>query len=109
MPTRDGIRFLTWYDYRTRFGTAGALFDRVAFRPLIGWATAWSFDRLRLWLEEGIDPALAMRQSLVHCVARAGLALVFAYQGLVAEIARSDIATKWRCCSIPAWPPITSK
>jgi|SRR5207302_579703 len=44
IPTRDGVRFLTWYDYRTRFGAAGAVFDRVVFRPLIGWATAWSFD-----------------------------------------------------------------
>src|SRR6185369_7100234 len=40
IPTPDGVRFLTWYDYRTRFGAAGALFDRVVFRPLIGWATA---------------------------------------------------------------------
>jgi hypothetical protein len=86
IPTRDGIRFLTWYDYRTRFGWVGALFDRCAFRPLIGWATAWSFDRLRLWLEEGIDPALAMRQTIVHFVARAGLALVFAYQGLAPKL-----------------------
>ena len=53
IPTADGIRFLTWYDYRTRFGAAGAQFDRLIFRPLIGWATAWSFDRLRLWLEAG--------------------------------------------------------
>ena len=47
IPTQDGIRFLTWYDYRTRFGAAGALFDRLIFRPLLAWATAWSFDRLR--------------------------------------------------------------
>ncbi|MGH9419716.1 MAG: hypothetical protein ACRD3J_07070 [Thermoanaerobaculia bacterium] len=40
IPTKDGIVFLTWYDYRTRFGAVGALFDRLAFRPLIGWATA---------------------------------------------------------------------
>ena len=31
VPTPDGIRFLTWYDYRTRFGRAGAVFDRVVF------------------------------------------------------------------------------
>lgn len=64
IPTNDGIRFLTWYDYRTRFGPLGALFDRSIFRPLIGWATAWSFDRLRLWLEQGVDPARAMRHTL---------------------------------------------
>lgn len=63
IPTPDGIRFLTWYDYRTRFGAVGAHVDRVIFRPLIGWATAWSFERLRLWLEEGIHPAHQHRYS----------------------------------------------
>ena len=29
IPTADGIRFLTWYDYRTRFGPVGALVDRM--------------------------------------------------------------------------------
>jgi uncharacterized membrane protein YphA (DoxX/SURF4 family) len=86
IPTAEGIRFLTWYDYRTRFGPAGALFDRVIFRPLIGWATAWSFDRLRLWLEERVDPAQAMRQTLVHFVARLALASIFTYQGLVPKL-----------------------
>lgn len=48
VPTADGIRFLTGYDYRTRWGRFGAVADRLVFRPLMGWATAWSFDRLRL-------------------------------------------------------------
>lgn len=86
IPTAEGIRFLTWYDYRTRFGSAGALFDRLIFRPLIGWATAWSFDRLRLWLEHRIDPGLAMRQALMHIIARVALAAVFTYQGLVPKL-----------------------
>jgi hypothetical protein len=86
IPTDDGIRFLTWYDYRTRFGPAGTLFDRLIFRPLIGWATAWSFDRLRLWLEQGVDPAQAMRLTLVHVIARVTLAVVFAYQGVVPKL-----------------------
>ena len=64
IPTDDGIQFVTAYDYRTRFGPIGALVDRFAFRPLIGWATAWSFDRLRLWLEDGVPPALAARLAL---------------------------------------------
>ena len=42
IPTSNGIRFLTWYDYRTRFGVVGAAFDRLIFRPLLGWATACS-------------------------------------------------------------------
>jgi hypothetical protein len=86
VPTADGVRFLTWYDYRTRFGAVGALFDRLIFRPLIGWATAWSFDRLRLWLEGRVDPAQAMRQTVVQVVARTALAVIFAYQGLVPKL-----------------------
>jgi uncharacterized membrane protein YphA (DoxX/SURF4 family) len=89
-PTSSGILFLTRYDYRTRFGAAGALFDRLVFRPVIGWATAWSFDRLRLWLEQGVDPAQTMRLTLVHAVARVGLALIFAYQGLVPKLVARD-------------------
>jgi hypothetical protein len=86
IPTAEGITFLTWYDYRTRYGAFGALLDRVGFQPLMGWATAWSFDRLRLWLENGLDPAQAMRQTLVHGIARVGLALIFAYHGLVPKL-----------------------
>ena len=86
IPTPDGVRFLTRYDYRPRFGWAGSLFDRLIFRPLIGWATAWSFDRLRLWLEQQVDPAQAVRQMLVHFIARLTLAAVFAYQGLVPKL-----------------------
>jgi hypothetical protein len=52
----------------------------------MGWATAWSFDRLRLWLEDGVDPTQAMRLSLVHVVARVGLTLIFAYHGLVPKL-----------------------
>jgi len=104
IPTRDGVRFLTRYDYRTRFGAAGALFDRLIFRPLIGWATAWSFDRLRLSHEEHVDPGLAVRQALIHLVARASLAAVFAYQGIVPKlIARhTDEISMLRSAGVPA-------
>ena len=86
IPTAQGVRFLTRYDYRTRFGVIGALFDHFVFRPLMGWATAWSFDRLRLWLEDGVDPAQLMKQALVHGVARLGLVLIFAYHGLLPKL-----------------------
>jgi len=86
VPTRDGVRFLTRYDYRSRFGASGALFDRLVFRPLIGWATAWSFDRLRLWVEDHVDPRMAVRQTAIHVAARTALAIVFAYQGLVPKL-----------------------
>lgn len=55
-PTAEGVRFVTRYDYDVRFGAAGRLLNRLVFRPLIGWATAWSFDRLRLWIEQGVSP-----------------------------------------------------
>lgn len=86
VPGPEGVRFLTWYDYRVRYGWAGRLFDRVLFRPLIAWATAWSFDRLRLWIERGLDPAAARDHATVHAVARATLAFVFLYHGLVPKL-----------------------
>jgi hypothetical protein len=86
IPTADGIRFLTWYDYQPRFGLLGKVVDRVVFRPLMGWATAWSFDRLRLWLERGVDPVTSIRQSLTHATTRTALASIFAYQGLVPKL-----------------------
>jgi hypothetical protein len=64
VPVDEGTRFLTRYDYETRFGVAGRALDRLVFRPLLGWATAWSFDRLRLWLEDGITPEDARRRRL---------------------------------------------
>ncbi len=54
-PTDDGVRFVTGFDYSTRWGAFGWFTD-LLFRPLFGWMTAWSFDRLRLWLETGARP-----------------------------------------------------
>jgi hypothetical protein len=85
-PTATGVRFLTWYDYRTRFGAAGRLIDRLLFRRLIGWATAWSFDRLRLWIERGIPPEISMRLTWIHCLARLGTAFIWLWQGLVPKL-----------------------
>lgn len=86
VPTADGVRFLTWYDYDTRWGHAGYIVDRCFFRPLIGWATAWSFDRLRLWLERGLPPEIAVRSALTHGLARVTLAFALAYHGLVPKL-----------------------
>jgi hypothetical protein len=104
IPTTEGIRFLTWYDYRTRFGPVGALFDRLIFRPLIGWATAWSFDRLRLWLEQRVDPAHAMRQTLIHFIARVALAAVFAYPGVGSVLVLESLPSAARCLRRPCCP-----
>src|SRR5579872_4755208 len=93
-PTASGSRFLTWYDYRTRFGLVGGLLDRFLFRPLIGWATAWSFDRLRLWIERGIPPEVSMRMALIHALARLGIAFTWAWQGLVPKLMFPSIDEK---------------
>jgi hypothetical protein len=88
--TPDGIRFLTQYNYQTRFGWLGRCFDRLVFRPLIGWATAWSFDRLRLWLEKDIDPTASLERSVVHSLARLTLAVLWIYQGLFPKLLFRD-------------------
>lgn len=85
-PVDDGVRFITGYDYQTRFGLIGRIFDRLVFRPLMGWATAWSFDRLRLWIEKGIDPAVSMERTIIHALSRMTVALVWLYQGLIPKL-----------------------
>ncbi|MFC8505922.1 hypothetical protein ACFU3J_10295 [Streptomyces sp. NPDC057411] len=70
VPDGDGVRFLTGYDYRPRWGRFGRVADRLVFRPLMGWATAWSFDRLRLWCEHGVTPERARGYWLLESAAR---------------------------------------
>jgi hypothetical protein len=90
VPVAGGVRFLTRYQYQTRLGRIGQLFNAAVFEPLLGWATAWSFDRLRLWLEDGVDPSIAWRESVMHAVARVGLASIWVYQGLVPKLLYPD-------------------
>ncbi len=89
IPTSEGLRFLTWYDYRTRHGLVGRIADAV-FRPLMGWATAWSFDRLRIWAEEGITPETSLRMSAIHALCRVSLAGVWIWHGLVPKLLFHD-------------------
>jgi uncharacterized membrane protein YphA (DoxX/SURF4 family) len=86
IPGSAGIRFITWYDYQTRFGIIGQIADRVFFRPLLGWATAWSFDRLRLWLEKGILPEVSRDRAFVYALARLTVAFVWLYHGLIPKL-----------------------
>lgn len=85
-PINDGIQFETYYDYSVRFGLVGQLIDRFIFRPLLGWATAWSFDRLRLWLEKCLQPEVTLRTSLIHALARLSIAFVWLYHGLIPKL-----------------------
>ncbi|HXO35491.1 MAG TPA: DoxX-like family protein [Candidatus Acidoferrales bacterium] len=86
VPDERGIRFLTAYDYRTRFGVLGKIVDWLVFRPLIGWATAWSFDRLRLWIEEGIPPEVSRDRALIYGVSRLTIAFIWLYHGAVPKL-----------------------
>lgn len=52
-PTTDGVTFTTGYDYEPGWG---GLLDALVLRRFIGWLTAWSFDRLRIWAETGVEP-----------------------------------------------------
>ncbi len=52
-PKPDGSTvFITGYDYEPTWG----ILDRLGVRGLVGWMTAWSFDRLRIWAETGVEP-----------------------------------------------------
>jgi hypothetical protein len=90
IPTENGVRFLTWYDYRTRFGAMGRLLDGILFRPLLGWATAWSFDRLRLHIDRGLEPKAAFRFSAIHACSRVAIALIWLWQGLLPKLLFND-------------------
>jgi hypothetical protein len=70
-PTPHGVVFRTGYDYRPGWGRAVDL----VVRPLLGWLTAWSFDRLRLWLETGVAPEASRNQALAEVAARVGAVL----------------------------------
>jgi hypothetical protein len=73
VPDGDHVRFLTGYDYVP--GWQGRALDRAVVRPLIGWMTAWSFDRLRLWLDHGVAPTVALRRTVVVWTVRVALAV----------------------------------
>ena len=76
MPGPDGVRFLTGYDYEP--GRQGLRLDRALVRPFVGWLTAWSFDRLRLWVETGLTPEASARRSVAVGTGRAVVAVVAA-------------------------------
>jgi hypothetical protein len=94
IPANEKTRFLTWYDYQPRLGAAGRMIDKLIFRPLLGWATAWSFDRLRLWIERDISPRVSLRMAVIHALARLAIALVWFWQGLMPKLMFPNIDEK---------------
>ncbi len=85
----NGVKFLTWYDYKTRLGFLGQMIDCI-FRPLLGWATALSFDCLGLWLEKGIHPKTSFDRFMIQWTVRWALAFIWIYQGLIPKIIFKD-------------------
>ena len=85
IPNGNHITFLTQYDYETRFGKVGSIVDYF-FRPLIGWATALSFDVLKRWMEKGELPAHQYKRffstTLINCL----FFFIWFYHGLIPKI-----------------------
>lgn len=85
-PNEKKVCFETQYDYETRFGIIGRFIDLYMFRPLLGWATAWSFDALKLWLEKGFHPRLLLKKAVTYYLICFLLSFVWIYQGLIPKI-----------------------
>jgi hypothetical protein len=98
----DAIGFVTGYDYRPRWGRAGRLLDAVLFRPLMGWATAWSFDRLRIWLECDVPPEAARNLAMIEFGIR--LLAVFAATALHPMLGFAVVVTAVLAPPLPTTP-----
>lgn len=72
IPSGDSVRFLTGYNYRPGMGVLGKILDGRVIRPALGWATAISFDRLRLWAESDLDPRDSRNRWIIDAAARLG-------------------------------------
>ena len=83
---KDGIKFCTGYDYETRWGLFGSLIDKIIFRPLMIWATAWSFDCLKNWIEKGLHPKQAVNAQLSVLLVNFTLGIIWIFQGLIPKI-----------------------
>ncbi|WP_327224767.1 hypothetical protein OG229_13545 [Streptomyces platensis] len=104
VPDGEELRFLTGYDYRPRWGRFGRAVDRLLFRPLMGWATAWSFDRLRLWCERGITPERSLRHALAELFVRIAAVLVTAAVVPVAAAVGPVLAVAGAALLLPPLP-----
>ncbi|WP_406203613.1 hypothetical protein OH807_27180 [Kitasatospora sp. NBC_01560] len=85
----DGtVLFVTGYDYRSWRWPGGTALDRCFVRPFVGWLTAWSFDRLRLWAERGVAP----ERALLHAAAETSVRLAVAAAAAFLTAGRTGVA-----------------
>jgi hypothetical protein len=52
----------------------------------MGKATAWSFDRLRLWAEQDQPPEASLAFAYIHAIARPMIAAIWIWHGLVPKL-----------------------
>lgn len=84
--TDGGIHFSTIYDYTVRYGWFGKFFDALIFRPIMIWATRWSFDRMRMWIEGIAGPETLLAAWTAKTAARLALGFCWIYEGLIPKI-----------------------
>lgn len=89
-PEASGVRFYTGYDYETRWGVFGQIIDKFIIRPLMVWATAWSFDCLKNWIEKGVHPKQAITSHITVLLSSIILSIVWLYQGIVPKLLFTD-------------------
>lgn len=85
IPRDNGITFLTQYDYDVRFGLFGRVLD-FFFRPIMGWATALSFDVLKRWIEKGESPRSQYVRFFSNSIVTMLFFFIWLYHGLVPKI-----------------------
>jgi hypothetical protein len=85
IPTDKGTTFLTQYNYEVRFGLFGKLLD-FFFRPIMGWATALSFDVLKRWIEKRESPRTQYVRFFIHAIITMLFFFVWFYHGLVPKM-----------------------
>lgn len=85
IPAANGTTFLTQYDYKVRFGVIGVLLDLI-FRPLMGWATALSFDVLKRWIEMEELPRTQYNRLIISAIITMLFFFIWLYHGLVPKV-----------------------
>ncbi|MEH7349400.1 DoxX-like family protein [Gottfriedia acidiceleris] len=85
IPRDNGTTFLTMYGYDVRFGLFGRFLD-IFFRPLMGWATALSFDVLKRWIEKGELPRIQYLRFFSNAIITMLFFFIWLYHGLVPKI-----------------------
>lgn len=82
----NSIQFLTQYNYEPSFGRIGSLIDRYVFRPLMGWATALSFDVLKRWMETGETPSSQYIRFFSHSLLTVFFIFIWIYHGMIPKL-----------------------